>query len=120
MKDLPKVYLARAGRNGEDEELALEKQLAIVGFRGVPSLEDARDYDAVVEHVKEAYPATKPQAAGNFAGQLWAFALAMQEGDIVVLPRKLTAQIAIGRVTGPESGKLRTAVTPRRNHYRSL
>ena len=34
-------------------------------------------------------------------GQLGAFALAMQEGDIVVLPRKLTSQIAIGRVTGP-------------------
>ena len=38
---------------------------------------------------------------GNFAGQLWAFAVAMKEGDLVVLPRKLTSQIAIGRVTGP-------------------
>ena len=101
MKDLPKVYLARAGRNGEEEELALENQLAIIGFKDVPSLEDARDYDAVVERVKDARPDIKSRAAGNFARQLCAFTLAMQEGDIVVLPRKLTSQIAIGRVTGP-------------------
>lgn len=101
MKDLPKVYLARAGRNGEEEELALENQLAVIGFTDVPSLEDARDYDAVAKLVKDAYPDMKSRTAGNFTGQLWAFALAMQEGDIVVLPRKLTSQIAIGRVTGP-------------------
>ena len=101
MTDLPKVYLARAGKSGQDEELALEKQLAVIGFREVPSLEDARDYDAVLQLVKNTYPDKKARAVGNFAGQLWAFALAMQEGDIVVLPRKLTSQIAIGRVAGP-------------------
>ena len=95
------MYLARAGRNGEEEELALENQLAVIGFKDVPSLEDARDYDAVVKLVKNTYPDIKSRAAGNFAGQLWAFALTMQKDDIVVLPRKLTSQIAIGRVTGP-------------------
>ena len=101
MKDEPKVYLARAGRNGEDEDYALENSLAIIGFEKVPSLEGARDYDAVANLVKDGLPGRKPRALGNFAGQLWAFALAMQEGDIVVLPRKLTGQIAIGQVTGP-------------------
>ena len=101
MKDVPKVYLARAGRNGEDEDYALDNSLAMIGFREVPSLEGARDYDAVVQLVKNALPGGKPRALGNFAGQLWAFACAMQERDIVILPRKLTSQIAIGRVTGP-------------------
>ena len=101
MKDAPKVYLARAGRNGEDEDCVLENNLAIIGFKKVPSLEGARDYDAVVKLVNDALPGKKPRALSNVAGQLWAFALAMQEGDIVVLPRKLTSQIAIGRVTGP-------------------
>ena len=101
MKEAPKVYLARAGRNGEDEACALENNLAIIGFEDVLSLEGAKDYDAVVELVNDALPGEKPRALGNFAGQLWAFALAMQEGDIVVLPRKLTGQIAIGQVTGP-------------------
>ena len=101
MKDAPKVYLARAGRNGEDEDYALENNLAIIRFQDVPSLEEAKDYDAVVQLVNDTFPGEKSRVLGNFAGQLWAFALGMQMGDIVVLPRKLTGQIAIGRVTGP-------------------
>ena len=101
MNDTPKVYLVRAGRNGEDEEVALENNLAIIGFDEIPSLEEAGDYDAVAKIVGEALPQSKPRAIGNFAGQLWAFSCAMEEGDIVVLPRKLTSQIAIGRVEGP-------------------
>ena len=101
MKNAPKVYLARAGRSGEDEELALENNLAIIGFREVPSLEGAKDYYAVFKLLEDNLPGKKPRAIGNFAGQLWAFALTMQEDDIVVLPRKLTSQIALGRVRGP-------------------
>jgi len=37
MKEQPKVYVARAGRNGEDEEYALENGLAIIGYREIPS-----------------------------------------------------------------------------------
>ena len=62
MKDVPKVYLARAGRNGEDEDYALDNSLAMIGFREVPSLEGARDYDAVVQLVKNALPGGKPRA----------------------------------------------------------
>ena len=74
MKQTPKVYLVRAGRNGEDEDYALENNVAIVGFRDVPTLEGASDFDAVLELVKNAYPDIKSRAAGNFSGQLWAFA----------------------------------------------
>jgi len=101
MTDQHKVFLVRAGGSGEDEETALEQGLAIVGFRDYPSLADAADYDAILKVVNKTKPDLKPRAAGNYAGQLWAFAVAMQEGDIVVLPRKLTSQIALGRVTGP-------------------
>ena len=97
----PKVYLARAGGNGEDEVYALDHGVAIIGFNEYPSLAAAKDYDDILALVKAARPELKPRAAGNHAGQLWAFALAMQHGDIVVLPRKLTSQVALGRVTGP-------------------
>lgn len=97
----PKVYLARAGGNGEDEVYALDRGVAIIGFREYPSLAPAKNYDAILALVKAAKPELKPRAAGNHAGQLWAFALAMQAGDLVVLPRKLTSQVALGRVTGP-------------------
>jgi len=101
MTETAKVYLARAGKSGHDEEFALENGLAVVGFIEVPSLEGAKDYAAVFKIVEQSLPEAKKRKVGNFAGQLWAFALAMKEGDLVVLPRKLTSQIAIGRVVGP-------------------
>ena len=103
MSSEPKVYIARAGRNGEDEETALDNDMAIVGFREVPDLGEAGNYQAVVKLVKHAFPDQKPRAQTNFAGQLFTFAHAMQEGDIIVLPRKLTSQIALGLVTGSYS-----------------
>jgi restriction system protein len=51
MKEQPKVYLARAGRNGEDEEYALDKGIAIIGFREFPSLEGAKSYEEVLKIV---------------------------------------------------------------------
>ena len=89
-KEAPKLYLVRAGRNGEDEDLVLENSLAIIGFREIePPLDGLQDYDAVVKCVNDAFPDAKPKQLGNFTGQLWTFAVAMQEGDLVVLPRKL-------------------------------
>ncbi len=101
MNTTTKVYLARAGGSGEDENYALDHGVAIIRYTEYPSLAEETDYDGIVAIVKETKPDLKPRAAGNIAGQLWAFALAMKEGDIVVLPRKLTSQVAIGRVKGP-------------------
>ncbi len=101
MKQEPKIYLARAGKSGEDEDRALEHNIAIIGFQEVPSLAAAKDYEDIHQIVSQAFSAAKPRAVGNFAGQLWAFAVAIEKRDLVVLPRKLTSQIAIGRVTGP-------------------
>lgn len=97
----PKVYVARAGRNGEDEVYALDNGVAIIGFREFPALTEAQDYDAVLALIKKTRPDLKSRVASNYAGQLWTFASAMQTGDIVVLPRKLTSQVALGRVSGP-------------------
>ncbi len=55
MSESPTVYLARAGRNGEAEDNALENCRAIVGFQEFPSLEQARNYAAVEEIVNRVY-----------------------------------------------------------------
>ena len=60
-----------------------------------------KNYDEVAELVNEALPGRKPRAVGNFAGQLWAFVLAMQVGDIEIYHASITSQIAIGRIAGP-------------------
>lgn len=101
MTEPSRVFLVRAGKHGADEDVALEKGLALVGFTEIPSLEKVKDYDGIFDLVAKGNPGGKPRALGNLAGQLWAFALSMKEGDLVVLPRKLTSQIALGRVVGP-------------------
>lgn len=97
----PRIFLVRAGRNGEDENYALANNVAIIGFNRYPSLSAVSSYEGIVTIIKNTTPEDSSRVIGNFAGQLWAFTLSMQEGDIVVLPRKLTAQVALGRVTGP-------------------
>jgi restriction system protein len=101
MSEQPKVFLSRAGANGEDEEYAIENNLALIGFRDIPTLDSAEDYDDVFKIVGQAMPGAKMRAIGNRAGQVWAFSVSMKPGDIVVMPRKLTSQIALGIVTGP-------------------
>lgn len=101
MSEHERVFLARGGKGGEDEEYALENGLAIIGWEEVPSLARAQSYEEVRQVVETTFPGKKPRAIGNWAGQLWAFAVAMQKDDLVVLPQKLTSQIAIGRVSGP-------------------
>jgi restriction system protein len=100
-RDISKVYLVRAGANGEDEETALELGLAIIGFREYGSFDQAPDYEAMVKLVKAAKPEISSRASSNYAGQLWTFAFGMKEGDTVVLPRKLSSQVALGKVAGP-------------------
>ncbi|MBE3143882.1 MAG: restriction endonuclease [Planctomycetes bacterium] len=96
-----RVFVVRAGANGEDEDYALEHGLAIIGFKEWGALDRASDYESMVKIVSSERPDLKPRSAANYAGQLWTFALGMKEGDIVVLPRKLTSQVALGRVAGP-------------------
>lgn len=96
-----KVYIVRAGANGEDEDYALENSLAIIGFRDWGAVDRAKDYEGMYKLVTTERPDLKPRAAANYAGQLWSFAHVMKEGDTVVLPRKTTSQVALGRVIGP-------------------
>lgn len=101
MKEHNKVYLVRAGSEGQDEEYVLDNNIAVIGYKDIPSLEGAKNYEEIFKIITTTKPDVKPRAAGNYTGQLWAFAIAMKEGDIVVLPRKLTSQVALGKVSGP-------------------
>ena len=51
----PRVFVARAGRNGEDEDDALELGLAIIGFEEVSSLASAQDYGQILQLVRAGF-----------------------------------------------------------------
>ncbi len=96
------VWLVRAGAKGEDEAIALELGLAIIGFTEVPDLTGVSDRNAVLERVQSINPGGNVNRDRNRAGQLNTFVLRMGEGDIVALPFKTRpGQIALGRVSGP-------------------
>jgi restriction system protein len=100
MSEAPRLFLVRAGKDGEDEDYALDHSLAVIGFRNIPSLQAARDYSDVQRVVEEVSPGAQKRRVGNWAGQLWAFTISMAEGDLVVMPCKTSGQIAVGRVSG--------------------
>ena len=96
-----RVYVVRHGRNGEDEGQALDEGIAVIGWHEVPSLAEETNRQDIRQCVNTTYPGLSSSRVGSMTGQLFRFAVAMQEGDLIVLPRKRTSQIAIGRVAGP-------------------
>lgn len=96
-----KVWLVRAGRYGEREELALEQGLAVVGWDEVGDLSGATTREAVKKLLEAAHPAASPGKIANHAGQLFTFAHQVAKGDCVVLPRKRGGVVALGVVEGP-------------------
>jgi restriction system protein len=93
--------MVRGGRYGQQEELALENGIACVGFSEVQDLSRMKDYESVVEVVREAYPDAPKGRVQNYARQLHAFANRIQEGNLIAMPLKTRRQIALGRATGP-------------------
>jgi restriction system protein len=101
--DTSPIWIMRAGRHGEDEETALDKDLAIIGFREFPDLTQFGSQEDIFEyHQKKIEPGARELRSRVFAQQLWTFREVVQPGDLAVLPLKTRrGQMAIGRVKGP-------------------
>ncbi len=98
-----RVWIARAGRRGEDEETGLDSGRVIIGFRPFPDLTQFSSVDELVAfHQGTIEPGAPERRSRNLGQQLWAFRERIQTDDVVVLPLKTRpGQLAIGRVTGP-------------------
>jgi restriction system protein len=111
--------LTRSGRYGERDDWALENGVTPGGFDTVPDLAGCRSLEDVRMLVAAAEPEASPNAVGNYAAQLWALAGRMSTGDYVVLPRKATSQIAIGRIVGEYEYRA-DEVDPEKRHVRPV
>jgi restriction system protein len=98
---MTRLWIVRAGRNGERELDAIQQGKLMLGFNDVDDLSQYRDRAAILTHLEAAMPDASANRRKNFAAQLNQFAHVIQIGDLVVLPRKLTSGVAIGEVTGP-------------------
>lgn len=97
------LWMVRAGERGDSEDLALDENLAVVGWGELPDLSNVQSRDVLKDLMRQTYPEASEGRISNHAGQVWAFINRMQEGDHVVLPLKSRAQIAVGIVQGPYS-----------------
>jgi restriction system protein len=94
------VWLVRAGRNGEREDLAIEKGLAVIGWEGLPSLKSTKSKDDVFKLMRMAWPTSSDGTLHAWAAQVWKFVGKINRGDIIVLPLKTRGEIALGEVSG--------------------
>jgi restriction system protein len=95
------VWMVRAGKDGAQEEMALAEGLAVIGWSELPDLSPITTRAALREALSAAYPEEKAKTLSNWESQIWPLRDTIQDGDLVVLPLKTRADIAIGRVTGP-------------------
>jgi restriction system protein len=94
------AWMVRAGRNGEREETALEERVVVIDWRELDDLSGATNRDEIRARLASAAPHLSDNAVTNYAGQIWSFVGRIQKGDLVVLPLKSSAAVALGRVVG--------------------
>lgn len=94
------LWLVRAGRNGEQEDFALEKNMVVIGWDELPDISTIKTRDDLEKLCSETYPAAKLNTVKNWARQLWTFKDTIQIGDYVVLPLKKRSALVLGTIAG--------------------
>jgi restriction system protein len=96
---MTRAWTVRGGQFGEREDQALDEGVVIAGWEEVGDLKDCASIADVGDLLARAYPDEASATVDNWKHQLWRF-ITMETGDLVVMPRKYLAVVAIGRLTG--------------------
>jgi MoxR-like ATPase len=97
----PKVWMVRAGKDGESEETALTEGLALIGWQATGDLAQCTTPDALREIIDRTWPQDSAPTRGQYLGQIEAFLRKIEIGDWVILPRKtISKAVAVGRIVG--------------------
>lgn len=94
------LWLVRAGRNGDREDLALSASLATIGWSELGDLSRYKSKSEVLDALAVCHPDANLGRLRNWAGQVWSFYQSIQGGDLVAMPLKKRAAIAFGLVKG--------------------
>jgi restriction system protein len=94
------LWMVRAGKRGERELLALNKNIAVIGWEDLPDLSKIQSREQLSELLKKTYLDKKPKTVINWESQIWPFIHEMKKGDLVALPFKSRSVILIGDVLG--------------------
>ncbi|MDF1807105.1 restriction endonuclease [Hyphomonas sp.] len=113
---MTRLWIVRAGKQGERERDALEEGQLYPGFSSWGDLTGLADRDALLARLQVEDTESGTNRLRNFAAQLNQFINTIQIGDLVVMPLKVADGIAVGEVTGAYRYD---AATPHR-HSRSI
>ena len=121
------VWVIRAGRSGEFEDFFLEEGIAVINFSFPRSVANFTDKRRLLNSLQDepAYKDSSNQKIGNAGGQLWRFANDIQNGDMVVMPRKSPRAIAVGAISSdysfqPDLPNLHTGLPDLGRHTRNV
>jgi len=95
------VWMVRGGRDGVFEQVALEKGLAIIGWAEMPDLSRVTTQQEIRALCERAYPDAPEARIRYYVGRLWAFRERMKPRELVMMPLKGRAAIAVGEIDGP-------------------
>ena len=115
--DAVRAWTVRGGQHGEFEAIALEKGLAVLGWKELPDISKLATIEQLTDVVRQAYEGYSPRRIHNWSRH-WRFVHVMQIGDLIVMPRKFKPVIAIGQLAGVYEYQHETATNYR--HVRQV
>lgn len=96
---MPRLWMVRLGKFGEQEANALESGELVTGWH-VGDLTSAQSREAILPILELAYPDEKVGTLANWAAQLNQLKNVAQPDDLIVTPLKTTGTLAVGRLVG--------------------
>ena len=101
------LWLVRAGKSGDREDLALSAGIATIGWSELGDLNQYGSKGHLLDALAGCHPDANLRRLRNWAVQVWSFYHSIQIGDFVAMPLKKHAAIAFGRVKGPHKYRTR-------------
>ena len=92
------IWVARAGKHGERENLALDEKRAFIGWVELGDLSQVTSREEIQRLLEEANPDVSLGSVRNHAGQVYNFVNSIEVGDILALPLKSRPAIAFAEV----------------------
>lgn len=94
------LYLVKGGSQGEHESRFLSENRIYLSWHRIHSkpLDQVKTWEDLTKLVAETFPEEPYKRRQNWVGKIWYFAVDMQPGDWIVMPRKFRSTIAIGEI----------------------
>ncbi|WBB92109.1 hypothetical protein [Verrucosispora sp. WMMC514] len=97
---MAEAWIVRAGREDDYEKSIFKHNIISIGWSAAGDLTSRSTQQDIKDVVRANYPEVEPRSADTYAIQLFAFRSRMRVGDLVLLLRRTSPDVAVGWVTG--------------------